>query len=217
MALRINVGCGQTPTPNWRNFDNSLSLRLSRIPFLPELLVKFKLMNSYQYQLANCARKYNIEYGDVTKCLPLQDGSVDVIYCSHMIEHLDRNEVASFLKEAFRILRHGGRIRIVVPDLMKQIEEYKKSGDADVLIESTHLCELRPRSLLQRLRILLVGTRNHQWMYDGNSLSRLLQTHGFVKTEVMPAGQTKILAHEPLDLQERVAESVYVEAEKPIA
>ncbi len=133
-----------------------------------------------------------------------------------MLEHLDRNEAANFLKEAFRVLRPGGIIRIAVPDLMIKIEQYNKSRDADILIESTHLCVSRPNSLSQRLILLLVGARNHQWMYDGTFLSRLLQKHGFTKIEVMPAGQTKISAHEPLDLQERADESVYVEAEKPI-
>jgi hypothetical protein len=52
-------------------------------------------------------------------------------------------------------------------------------------------------------------------MYDGDSLSMLLQAHGFIKAEAMPAGQTKIIAHEPLDLKERASESIYVEAEKP--
>ena len=52
-------------------------------------------------------------------------------------------------------------------------------------------------------------------MYDGNSLSALLQKHGFIKADVMPVGKTKIHDYEPLDLQERASESVYVEAEKP--
>ncbi len=217
MALRINVGCGQTPTQGWRNFDNSVSLRLSKIPFLPDLLLKLKLIESPQYQFIRFARENNIEYGDATKGLPVQDESVDVLYSSHMLEHLDRNEVDKFLKEAFRVLRSGGIIRIAVPDIKKEVEQYSESGDADAFIESTHLCVPRPRTLAQRLRLLLVGTRHHQWMYDGNSLSRLLQKHGFVNTEVMPASQTEISDHEPLDLQERVSESVYVEAERPSA
>jgi hypothetical protein len=68
---------------------------------------------------------------------------------------------------------------------------------------------------VERLRLPLVGTRHHQWMYDGASLCRLLQKHGFVNTAVMPGGQTTIPNYEPLDLWERAAESVYVEAQKP--
>jgi len=217
MALRINLGCGKTPTPGWRNFDNSLSVRLSKFPFLPDLLLKLKLIESAHHQFMRVARENNIEYGNATKGLPVQDKSVEVLYSSHMLEHLDRKEVDQFLKEAFRVLRSGGIIRIAVPDIKKQVEQYIESGDADAFIESTLLCVPRPRTLTQRLRLLLVGSRHHQWMYDGNSMFRLLQKHGFVKIEVMPTGHTKISGHEPLDLHERDFESVYVEAESPDA
>ena len=152
---------------------------------------------------------------DATKGLRVQDKSVDVAYSSHMLEHLDKNEADKFLREVFRVLRSGGIIRIAIPDIKKMVDQYNESGDADAFIEATHLCVPRPKSLAQRLRLLLAGTRHHQWMYDGLSLSQLLQKHGFVKIEVMPAGRTKISSHEPLDLKERDSDSVYVEAEKP--
>lgn len=44
---------------------------------------------------------------------------LEVLCTSHMVEHLDRDEVISFLKEACRILAPNGIIRIVVPDLKK--------------------------------------------------------------------------------------------------
>jgi predicted SAM-dependent methyltransferase len=215
MGLRINVGCGQTPTGGWRNFDNSLSLRLSKIPLLPGLLQKLGFLDGSQQQFIRFVRENDIEYGDATKGLPIQDESVDVLYSSHMLEHLDKNEAEKFLRESFRVLRPGGIIRIAVPDIKRQIAHYNESGDADAFVEATHLCVPRPRSLAQRLRLLLVGTRHHQWMYDANSLSELLQEHGFIKADEMPVGQTKIHEYEPLDLQERASESVCVEAEKP--
>lgn len=215
MALRINVGCGDTPTRGWRNFDNSPSLRLAKMPFLPEFLQRLGLLDSPQYRFIRFARENEIEYGDATQGLPLQEASCDVVYSSHMLEHLDRDGAGQFLKEAFRVLRPGGVIRIAVPDLKRQVAQYNESGDADAFLEATYLCALRPRSFAQRLRLMLAGPRNHQWMYDGNSVSRLLQKHGFVKAEVMPAGQTMVHEAEPLDLQERASESVYVEAEKP--
>ncbi len=217
MVLRINIGCGQTPTEGWRNFDNSFSLRLSKIPLLPELLLKLRFLVSTQFQFIRFARENNIEYADATKGLPFQDETVDILYSSHMLEHLDRDEADTFLKEAFRVIRPSGIIRIAVPDIRKQVEHYNESNDSDAFIESTHICVPRPRSFSQRLRLLLVGNRHHQWMYDGNSLSRLLQNHGFVKTEEVPSGRTRISDPGSLDLQERADESVYVEAEKPSA
>lgn len=214
--MRVNVGCGQTPTEGWRNFDNSLSLRLAKIPLLPALLHKARILEAPQYQFIQFARSNRIEYGDVAKGLPLSDGSVDVIYSSHMLEHLDRDEASVFLKEARRVLRPGGIIRLAVPDIQKHVRQYIESEDADAFIAGTFLCNPRPRTIVQRLRILLVGTRHHQWMYDGGSLCRLLLAHGFVKAEVMRPGETKVRAPEPLDLQERFSESVYAEAENPV-
>jgi predicted SAM-dependent methyltransferase len=215
MAVRINIGCGQTPTRGWRNFDSSLSLRLSKIPLLPALLLKMKVLDRPQYQFIRFARDNGIEFADATKRLPLRDESVDVLYSSYMLEHVDTHEAGEFFKKALRVLRPGGIIRIAVPDIRKLVEGYLASADADAFMQATYLCMPRPKSFAQRLRLLLVGFRNHQWMYDGKSLSSLLHRHGFVKTEMMPVGQTRISGYEPLDLQERASESAYVEAEKP--
>lgn len=214
--LRINIGCGQTPTQGWRNFDNSFSLRLSKFPLFAALLRKFHLLNMAQYQFIQFAGKNEIEYGNAVKGLPIADGSVDVLYSSHMLEHLDRNEADIFIKEVLRILRPGGIVRLAVPDIKKQVAQYVKSGNADSFIEGTHLSVPRPASVAQRLRSLLIGGRQHQWMYDGDSLSVLLQKHGFQKTKVLDAGETMISNHREIDLYERSSESVYVEAKKPL-
>jgi len=213
--MRINLGCGQTPTSGWRNYDNSLSLRLSRIPLLPWILRTVRLIDHPQYNFIKFARTNNIQYGDATNGLPVPDESCEVLYSSHMLEHLDKTEANKFLDEAFRLLRPGGVLRIAVPDIRKKIEAYNESGDADEFLDSTHLCVPKPKSLAHRLRLLVVGLRHHQWMYDGNSLIRILEQHGFSRAEITPAGATKIPDHEPLNLRERETESVYVEAEKP--
>tara|TARA_B100000686_G_C16631529_1_gene884944 strand:- start:4 stop:657 length:654 start_codon:yes stop_codon:yes gene_type:complete len=217
MALRINIGCGQTPTQGWRNFDNSFSLRLSRIPMLANFLLKLRLLDIHQYEFIQYARESSIEYGDAIKGLPVQDESAEAIYSSHMLEHLDRYQADLFLKDVFRVLQSGGIIRICVPDINIYVDRYNKSNDADAFIKSTLLTVSPPRSFVQRLKSIVVGPRHHQWMYDGNSLCNLLNKHGFVKTEIMPAGHTKISNYEPLNLTEKRSKSVYVEAEKPSA
>jgi predicted SAM-dependent methyltransferase len=213
--LRINIGCGQTPTVGWRNFDNSLSLRLSNLPLLPVFLRKIGLINKDQASFIHFAREHSIEYGDATRCLPLQSGSVEVLYSSHMFEHLDQQEVVLFLREAQRILCSGGIIRLAVPDIRMRVEKYIATNNADAFVESTSMTTPRPRTLSKRLGILLVGTRHHQWMYDGLSLSRLLEAQGFISPLILKAGETQINAPQNLDLYERADESVYVEAVYP--
>ena len=212
--MRVNIGCGQTPTQGWRNFDNSLSLRLAEIPLLPALLHNIGILESTQYRFVEFARKNSIEFADASKRLPIPSGSVQALYSCHMLEHLDKNGADRFLEEAFRVLRPAGIIRLAVPDIKKLIDRFCESSDADQFIASTHLCIPRPRSFAQRLRFLLIGPRHHHWMYDGASLTKLLTSHGFINPVVLPAGRSKIVSHEPLDLYERASESVYVEAER---
>jgi len=213
--VRINIGCGPKPTKGWKNFDNYLIVRLSKFPLLPTLLKRVGLIDKSQVAFFQFARKHSIEYGDATKGLPIPTGSVDVLYSSHMLEHLDQKEVALFLKEARRILRSGGIIRITVPDLRMQVQQYIESNDADAFILATNLTQPRPRTIAQRLRILLVGTRHHQWMYDGMSLFRLLEDHGFIDSKILKAGESTIDNPQDLDLNERDSESVYIEAKNP--
>ncbi len=212
---RVNVGCGQTPTPGWRNFDNSFSLWLAKLPLLPGLLHRVRLLGGKQYAFVRFARENRIQYGNAVKGLPLPDESCDVLYSSHMVEHLDPSGAEQFLKAAFRLLRPGGTIRISVPDIRKHVDHYIKTGDADAFMAATRLCVPQPRTFRKRIHAVLVGPRHHQWMYDGASMSRLMERHGFVDVEVMDAGATKIPQPGQLNLSERIEQSVYVEAKKP--
>ena len=54
---------------------------------------------------------------DVSGPLPFDDGSVDLVYASHVLEHLPTARVPAVLLEWRRVLREGGRILIAVPDL----------------------------------------------------------------------------------------------------
>ncbi len=54
---------------------------------------------------------------DLRQPLPFADAAVDAVYASHVLEHLDRSEGKKLLAECRRILKPGGIVRIVVPDL----------------------------------------------------------------------------------------------------
>lgn len=45
--------------------------------------------------------------------LPIETSSVDLFYCSHVIEHLPEKDVQKMFNEAYRCLDEGGCIRIV--------------------------------------------------------------------------------------------------------
>ena len=211
---RVNVGCGMTPTRGWRNFDNSPSLKLARHGALASFAGRLGLVSAEQRQFIEFCRREQIEWADATARIPLPDGSVEVLYSSHMLEHLDKQDAVRFLREARRVLKPGGTLRVSVPDVGRHVARYLETGDADEFIDKMHTCVPRPRSVLGRMREAAVGPRHHQWMYDGRSLAGLLQAEGFRDPVALPPGQTTIVSPEPLDLYERSDESVYVEARK---
>lgn len=64
-------------------------------------------------------KKVNILCG-----LPFESDSFDVVYSSHFLEHLNVEQAEFILREAYRVLKKGGIIRIVVPDLENICKEY---------------------------------------------------------------------------------------------
>jgi len=58
-----------------------------------------------------------VQQWDLARELPFPDGSFDVVYHSHLLEHLSKSNGARLLRECFRVLRSGGVIRVAVPDL----------------------------------------------------------------------------------------------------
>lgn len=61
---------------------------------------------------------------DVINGIPFPDRSFDVVYHSHLLEHLPKPAAREFLKECYRVLRPEGILRIAVPDLETIVHHY---------------------------------------------------------------------------------------------
>lgn len=211
--LRLNVGCGASPTPGWVNLDNSLSVRIGGLRSSAVREAAWRAMGE-RSKYARLAHEHGIGYADVARRLPYADGTVAVVYSSHMLEHLPRETAAAFLAEALRVLEDGGIVRIVVPDLAEIVQTYQRDQDADHFVDSLKMAYPRAATIGDRLRQTVVGFRGHRWMYDARSLTTLLTGAGFKDTTVLPPGETMIEDPGALDLREREGGSLYVEARK---
>ena len=60
----------------------------------------------------NSYRPYNI----IKDKIPAGNSSVDNIYCSHVIEHLENAHVETLFRETLRVLKPGGVFRVSCPD-----------------------------------------------------------------------------------------------------
>ena len=206
--MKINLGCGSSPTPGYVNIDNSPTVRLANSP------IGFLLRGKREFR--ETIRRMNVRYGSATK-IPVADSCADVLFTSHMLEHLDRPEARTFLTEAKRVLRPGGVLRVAVPDLSKLVDYYNRTGDADGFMEWMLTCEEKPKSLGAKVRYLFAGFRHHHWMYDQASLCSLLREAGFESPTSVPPGETTIADPGELNLRERENDSFYVEARAPAA
>jgi predicted SAM-dependent methyltransferase len=66
----------------------------------------------------------SVKIWDVQKALPFSDGSFDVVYHSHVLEHLSKRDAPALLSECRRVLKSGGVIRVVLPDLERIAQLY---------------------------------------------------------------------------------------------
>ena len=159
-------------------------------------------------------KKNTIEYADATTKIPLLDNSVITLYSSHMFEHLSRDGGVRFLQEVKRVLVSDGVVRIVIPDLEKAISRYNKEKNADEFMESILVSAPPISSLIDKVHLIFSGYRHHQWMFDGDSLAKLMKSQGFRNVTIQISGNTLIENPGNLNLFEREKESVVVEAKK---
>jgi SAM-dependent methyltransferase len=194
--IKINIGCGVSGLEGWHNFDNSLTVTLSRIPLANRLL-----------KLPRWPRE--VHRYDVRKGLPFKTESVRYIYSSHTFEHFTYAESLKVVRECFRVLEAGGVIRIAVPDLELIVRDYL--ADKDALASHTFISRMM---LNHSLQDLVHPGSNHSQMFDARSLIYLLQEAGFANPSVRAFRDSAVPEIEGLELEVRRDESLYVETQK---
>jgi predicted SAM-dependent methyltransferase len=66
---------------------------------------------------------------DLNKRLPFANASFEVVYHSHVLEHLTKEQGKAFVEECYRVLKPGGILRVVVPDLETIAKLYLENLD----------------------------------------------------------------------------------------
>ncbi|PIR40042.1 MAG: glycosyltransferase [Candidatus Zambryskibacteria bacterium CG10_big_fil_rev_8_21_14_0_10_34_34] len=128
---------------------------------------------------------------DIRSGLPFQDNRFEEIFCEHFFEHLDFPKSAIlFLNEAFRTIKKGGLLKIVVPDCGKSLKEYnlnnKKYFNAiKKICFSKRLSTMEINSNLDVINYLFRDQFDnpkytvHWWGYDNKNLTQMLKNSGF--------------------------------------
>ena len=180
----INAGSGPADPRPWINIDGSWQARLAGHRWLAR--AGSRLLGTDVGHWPG-----GVRYRDVRRGLGYPDGSVAVVYASHMLEHLYRDEALRFLEDVHRALMPDGVCRIVVPDVEQIVHWYlahqrepietRRESSSDVLMG---LMLLRPKragngSGPLRFARRLADLHEHKWMYDREGLVALFREAGF--------------------------------------
>jgi predicted SAM-dependent methyltransferase len=130
--------------------------------------------------------RYNYKVWDCRNGLPYATKSVDLIYHTHFLEHLSYEEGQEVLNECRRVLKPGGAMRVIVPDVDALIGSYSKA----TLVEPTqrqnrgmnHFDPLsgsveRRKTPAGKLYAMLC--HEHKALYDAETLIHMLEQAGF--------------------------------------
>ena len=118
---------------------------------------------------------------DLTSGLPFPDEHFDAVYHSHVLEHLKPNDGLKLLQECFRVLKPGGIVRVVVPDLERiaklYLEMHDKAWEGDPQAKSDY--DWMKLELLDQLVREYSGGRMGPFMTDPE-----IRNSEFVKSRV---------------------------------
>jgi hypothetical protein len=66
MSIRVNIGCGKSPTDGWVNFDNSFSVRAARWPLVIPALARLRVLSQDSAEIRPTASATSSTSGSTT-------------------------------------------------------------------------------------------------------------------------------------------------------
>ena len=202
-VVKVNFGSSLFVQQGWINVEGSLHSFFAKWPFIfPKTIYRLSKASEWygtEGEYLSTLRNNEFVHHDLDYGLPFPDNSVDFVYGSHILEHLYPDVATHVLRDAHRVLKTGGRIRICVPDLRHAVDVYL-SGQTE-----------------QALQWFFADSKHgkfnhHKYMYDFDLLKSRLEQAGFTSVERCTYRHGSVPDVEKLD--NRPEETLYVEAVK---
>jgi predicted SAM-dependent methyltransferase len=151
---------------------------------------------------------------DIRRGLPFSDGQVARIFAEHIVEHIEfREDIPRLMREFFRVLEPGGRVRLIVPDGERWLHAYvTRSPDEWQGLGFSDLPPGMPTPMTM-INHVFHQDGEHFFGYDYETLKYVLEQAGFHKIG-KAAYQVSADPQLCLDRDEHAKYSLYVEAQK---
>ncbi len=201
--FKVNLGCGLSVAPGWINIDGSLNALVAGLPrWVHPIAYKLSGANQFytrEYYCDTLSNNFFVHH-NLNYSLPLPEESVDFIYSSHFLEHMEPQNARRLLNECLRALKPGGVIRVGIPDLEYAWELYRQ-GEKEKMLHDYFFCGGD------------TGFSRHRYAYDFDMLKSLLTEIGFdaVTRVRYQEGTTPDLSF----LDNREDYTLFVEARRP--
>lgn len=141
-------------------------------------------------------------FWNLRKPLPFPDASVDIIYCSHVLEHFQYAELMALLKDCRRVLKHQGLFSVSVPDASIYVYGYLNHETFDRAKYFVHKPAVISDARMDILNYMAYMDGQHCYMFDKENLVQILCRAGFASARLRDFDAA-------LDLEERRYESIY--------
>lgn len=169
----------ETGTPNPPQGDGKVKVNVGSFT----TMFHYGWINTDQHDLGAWAQKYGYKYQqhDAKKPLPFDNGSIDLMYHCHFLEHLDYASGMKFLRECARVIKPDGVMRVILPDAHGLMSAYMK-GELGKYDELNDGCAQSAAQISKLWTLLMSG---HNSMYDEGTLRDTLDWAGFSQIKKM--------------------------------
>lgn len=113
--------------------------------------------------------------------IPTQSDKYDIVHCYHLLEHLTPAELPKAFSEFKRVLKPGGELRVMVPDL-ETVASLISSRGLDAVIYIADVGPITPRDMLYGHSGMIEAGYNgmmHKTGFTQATMKKYLMMHGF--------------------------------------
>jgi predicted SAM-dependent methyltransferase len=141
--------------------------------------------------------------------MPLEPDSIDYAVAAHALPEIPLTELVPALAELRRVLKPGGVLRLILPDLDRGIAAYQR-GHAGYF----HVPDEEAASLGGKFIVHMLWFGYSRSLFTHESIEELLGKAGFGRVDRCEFKQTASPFPEIVTLDNREQESLFVEAVK---